>query len=542
VSPRRSQLNTTSPSALYALERRTLLRAGAYTAGAMALSSLISACAGGASTSSGTLTLKMPFLADMQVPDPDIMYEGEGVQVMHAVYDGLVQYRPGSAEIVPQLAESWTVSRDQLTYTFHLVPDVKFHDGTVADAASWVTAFERREQVNQGPAYMVTGIEEAKAADPKTLVVTLTEPNNAFLHYLACPWHPYAVSPALVAAHETDGDLAQEWLKTHDAGTGPYMIKEFVPGSHYVLERFDDYWGGGVAFESIRIEITPSIATQKLQLDQGAFDLVTKGFSIPDVLAYQENDEFTVPIAYGGVGWALWLNPTSGIFADLELRKAVFLAIDRASIVETSFGGLVGVQEGLWPDAMFPPELVPIDYDVDTGPLTALASELSDKAVDLAWGQDGGAPVQQAAELVQTQLAPAGLEVTVREMPSAELFDLVNQPPDKRPDALFTFLGGDALHVDTGLRILLRTDAKPLNFFAYSNPQLDDLMDEAILQPTVEEMNAVYTEATQLIVDDAIWLPFCLSPQPIVAHKYLTDIEQDSFFPQIIDVSRIGRT
>jgi len=507
----------------------------------MALSSLISACGGG-STPSGTLSLKMPFLADMQVPDPDIMYEGEGVQVMHAVYDGLVQYEPGSANIISQLAESWTVSEDLLTYTFNLVPDVKFHDGTVADAASWVKAFERREKVNQGPAYMVTGIERAKAADPTTLIVTLTEPNNAFLHYLACPWHPYAVSPALVAENETDGDLAQEWLKTHDAGTGPYTIKEFVPGSHYVLEKFDGYWGGDLTFESIRIEITPSIATQKLQLDQGAFDLVTKGFSIPDVIAYQEDDEFTVPVAYGGVGQALWLNPTSGIFTDVELRKALFLAIDRAPIVETSFGGLVEVQGGLWPDAMFPPELVPVDYEVDTGPLTELVGGLPDKAVDLAWGQDGGAPVQQMAELVQTQLAATGLEVTVREMPSAEMFDLVNQPPEKRPDVLVTFLGGDALHVDTGLRILLRTGAKPLNFFAYSNAELDELMDEAILQPTEDEMNAVYTEATQLIVDEAIWLPFCLTPNPIVAHTYLTDIEQDSFFPQIIDMSEIGRT
>ena len=531
MSPRRSLLTAPAP---LALERRTLLRAGAWTAGGIALSSLISACGGGGSGSSRTLTLKMPFLADMQVPDPDIMYEGEGVQVMHAVYDGLVQYQPGSATIISQLAESWTVSEDLLTYTFNLVPDVKFHDGTIADAASWVKAFERREKVNQGPAYMVAGIERAEATDPTTLVVTLTEPNNAFLHYLACPWHPYAVSPALVTENETDGDLAQEWLKTHDAGTGAYTIKEFVPGSHYVLEKFDGYWGGDVTFESIRIEITPSIATQKLQLDQGAFDLVTKGFSIPDVIAYQENDEFTVPVAYGGVGQALWLNPTSGIFTDIELRKALFLAIDRAPVVETSFGGLVEVQGGLWPDAMFPPELVPLDFEVDTGPLRELVAELPDKAVDLAWGQDGGAPVQQMAELVQTQLAVTGLEVTVREMPSAEMFDLVNQPPEKRPDLLVTFLGGDALHVDTGLRILLRTGAKPLNFFAYSNSDLDELMDEAIQQPTEDEMNAVYTEATQLIIDEAIWLPFCLTPNPIVAHKYLTEIEQDSFFPQIL--------
>ena len=63
------------------------------------------------------------------------------------------------------------------------------------------------------------------------------------MHYMACPWQPFAVSPTAVAKNAVGDDLAQEWLKTNDAGTGPYTIKEFVPGSHYTLEAFADYWG-----------------------------------------------------------------------------------------------------------------------------------------------------------------------------------------------------------------------------------------------------------------------------------------------------------
>lgn len=156
------------PTQPVALNRRSFLRASAWTAGGIGLTSLLAARGEDFGPSgSGSLTLKMPFLADMQVPDPDIMYEGEGVQVMHAVYDGLVQYKPGSAEVIPQLDESWTVSEDQLTYTFQLVPDVKFHDGTVADAATWVKGFERRRKVNQGP-YMVTGITKRHPTRPRS--------------------------------------------------------------------------------------------------------------------------------------------------------------------------------------------------------------------------------------------------------------------------------------------------------------------------------------------------------------------------------------
>lgn len=525
-------------------DRRTFLRAGGLTVGGISLVSLIAACGGSndGGSGSGTVTLRMPFLADMQIPDPDVMYEGEGVQVMESAYEGLVRYESGTGKIIAGLATSWTVSDDQLTYTFTLQPDVKFHDGTIADAAAWTKSFERRGKVNQGPAYMVAGVVSTDAPDPTTFVVTLGEPNNAFLHYLACPWQPFAVSPSAVAANSVGDDLAQEWLKTHDAGTGPYTIAEFVPGSHYTLKAFPDYWGGKPAFETVRIEITPSISTQKLQLDSGAFDVVTKGFPIPDVLQYQQNPKFTVVNAVGGVGEAIWLNPHSGIFADRALRKAVQTALDRAAIVETAWGGLTTAQQGMWPDRTFPTALAPFPAEVDTAPLAAMVPTLASNKVDLAWGADLGAPRQQMAELVQTQLAALGLDVTVRTMPTAEMFDLANQPSEKRPDMLVAFLGGDALHLDTTFRILLRTGAKPLNFYQYSNPKLDDLMDEAVRQPTSEQSDAIYQQISRMILDDAIWIPLCLPPNSTIAHNHVTGIENNAFFPQIVWPPALSRT
>ena len=260
---------------------------------------------------------------------------------------------------------------------------------------------------------------------------------------------------------------------------------------------------------------------------------MTKGFAIPDVLQYQQNPQFTVVNAVGGVGEAIWLNPNSGIFADKALRKAVQTALDRAAIVETAWGGLTTAQEGMWPERTFPAALAPFPSAVDTAPLKALVPNLASKKVDLAWGADLGAPRQQMAELVQTQLAALGLDVTVRTMPTAEMFDLANQPPEKRPDMLVAFLGGDALHLDTTFRILLRTGAKPLNFYQYSNPELDRLMDEAVQQPTSEQTDSIYQRCSQLILDEAIWIPLCLPPNSTIAHNYVTGIENNAFFPQI---------
>jgi len=529
-------------AAAVTIDRRLFLRASGIAAGAVTLSSLISACKGGAGDDgSGTLTLRMPFLQDMQVPDPDIMYEGEGVQVMQSCYEGLVKYKSGTAEILPHLAESWTVSEDQLTYTFKLVPDVKFHDGSAADAQAWIKSFERRLAVNEGPAYMVAGIAKSEAPDPTTLVVTLKEPNNAFLHYAACPWQMYAVSPTAIQKNAQGDDLAKAWLQNHDAGTGAYVMSEFVAGSHYTLEAFDDYWGEKPHFTTVRIEIMPEIATQKLKLDQGALDLVAKGFAIPDVKAYAANPDFDVITSFGASVVVLWMNPLAGIFADKTLRQAMMTALDRKSIVDTAFQNLTKVEENFWPETMFPDGLAPISLAYDTAPLKALVAGLDSTKVDLAWVTSYGAPGQQVAELVQTQLAPTGLDITIRAMPSAESFDLVNQPPDKRPDLMVAGIGGDALHIDTAVRIFLRTGAKPLNYFTYANPEVDRLMDEAITKPTPDEMNEVYLEITKIIEDDALWVPLCLNPYNFVGHKYIKGVEQNSYLPYVFTPNKITR-
>jgi peptide/nickel transport system substrate-binding protein len=350
------------------------------------------------------------------------------------------------------------------------------------------------------------------------------------------------VSPAAVKQNAKGDDLAQAWLKTHDAGTGPYVLKEFVPASHYVLEAFDGYWGEKPYFKTVRIEVVPSIASQKLQLDQGDFDMIVNGLAIPDVKKYQSNSSFNVLNTVGGLGVAVFLNTSAGIFADQATRAATVLAVDRKPIVDTAWGGLATAQQGLWPPLVLDPKYAPLPTTVDTGPLKALVPKLASKKVDLAWSADGGAPFQQAAGLLQIQLSALGLDVAVRTIPTAEVYDLVNQPAAKRPDMLMAVFGGDALHLDSTLRILFRTGAKPVNFFQYSNPELDRLMDEAVRQPTKQKTNDIYSQCSRLIEDQALLLPLCVPPVSNVSHNDIAGIEPNSFLAQIFWPQAIKRT
>ena len=105
--------------------------------------------------SGGNTTLKLAFLADMSVPDPDVFYDIEGNTVILSTYEGLLRYKPDSTDFEGVLASSWDVSADGMTYTFKLRPNVKFHDGTPFDSAAAKASFQRRLDVASAPAYML---------------------------------------------------------------------------------------------------------------------------------------------------------------------------------------------------------------------------------------------------------------------------------------------------------------------------------------------------------------------------------------------------
>ena len=503
------------------VDRRTFLKRGGALAGGFAVlgqSGILAACGSSGSSASAKTpsdTLRFAFLADMQVPDPDIFYEGEGLGVTLSVYDGLLSYKPDSSDFAPGLAESWEVSADGLTYTFHLRSGVKYHDGTVMQASDFITSFARRTKVNQGPAYMLADITSTTAPDASTLVVKMKHPVEPFLHFMACPWSPKGVSPALIASKAVGDDLAQEWLTTHDAGTGPYTISEFVPSSHYTLVAYDGYWGPKPDFTTIDIQIIPDVTTQRLKLEAGDLDLVTKGLPIGDVESLSKNSKVTVTRYPVATKTALYFNATSGMFMDKALRQAVRDALDVPALIEPSYGDTAKVSTQFYPAGFYPDGVAPDSPTKDTSKLEALVKTLESKKVDLAVDEQGGATDRRVAELIQTQLQALGLDVTVRGMPTSQTFAMSGQPDVPRPDLLLDVAGGDALHADTEVRIFFRTGAQPLNWYNYSDPAVDEAMDAGLSSSTTEEATEHYAEVAKLIVDQA-WLVNLADIQDVV--------------------------
>lgn len=469
--------------------------------------------ASGSTAASGDQVIELAFNADMQVPDPDIFYEIEGNSVTTSIYEGLVRYKADSTDIEPALATSYEVSPDGATYSFKLRTGVTFHDGTALDSAAAKASFERRTSVNSAPSYMLADVESYTTPDPSTFVVKLKHPVSAFLDYLAAPYGPKMVSPK-VLTEQAGSDFAQSYLETHDAGTGPFQMTDFVPGDHYNLTRYDGYWGTKAQVSGIKISIIPDISTQRLKLESGDLSMIIHGLSLDDIKSLSANTKFQVQRFPAFFKSLVFVNQNKGVFKDQALRNALQAAVDKNAITSAVYGENGSVSNQMYPVGEFPAGQAADDTPLDPSKLSALVSALPDKKVDLAYSSDD-ARNQRAAELLQTQLSATGLQVTTRAIPIAEVFDLPNHP-DQAPDVMYATVNPDAAHPDTWARIFMNT-AGSLNWLQCSVPEADAAMDAGLSATVKTEVMADYAQAGDLLYKSGCFITVADIKEVIVA-------------------------
>jgi len=446
------------------------------------------------------------FVADMGVPDPDIFYELEGNVVITNAYEGLVQYANNSTQIVPSLATSWTISPDGLTYTFQLRPNVMFHDGSGPMTSKDVAAsFMRRTALGSAspPGYMLADVAGYDTSNPQVLVIHLKSPVAPFMDYLAAPYGPKVEDAAGLAAH-AGSDMDQTWFKTHDLGTGPYTITDFVAGDHYTLTSFPQWWGGVPQVTSIHISILPDISTQQLEFQSGQLQMILHGLSKEDEAAYEHNPKYQVLRFPANFKLMLAVNEHKGIFTNLALRQALQQAINRAEIVNDVYGQDATVSTQTYPTGELPSNLGVQNPTYDPSILAKLVKSLPNKHVDLAYTNDD-ARNQRVAEIIQTELQAAGLDATDRGIPLTVAYSLSGEP-NQRPDLLLTTTNPDASAPDTWVRIYLHTvDATDgsLNYLDCSVAGADQAMDTGQHLTTPSAVQAAYGQAGDLLAADA---------------------------------------
>ena len=485
-------------------------------------------------TASTSDVLRIPYLADMSVPDPDVFYDVEGNAVILNTYQGLLKYAPDTTEIVGNLASSWTVSSDRLTYTFKLRPGVTFHDGTPLTAKAVKASFQRRLDVGQAPSYMLAEVARMTTPDDRTFVVRLRKRVAPFENYMASSWGPKIIGPDAIKTH-AGSDHGQTYLRTHADGTGPFKLTAFERGRQYVLTRNDAYWGPKPFFREVRIKITPDIGSQRLQVVNGDLDAVTHSFpaseleSLPDSLKVLKEDSF--------LQLMLYVNTNKAPFSDAGVRRGLRSTIDVPALVSQAYSGTATPATGPYPAQLLTDQPA-LPYGANEADAAAAAKRASPKKITLAYTSDESGVQRRVSELLEASLTKAGYDVTLKEVQLPQVYGYVNAL-DKAPDLLLSTNTPDGAHPDLWARILFSSKGG-LNFLGFSDKRIDALLDQAYGAEKAEA-DELYRAVGQRFVDgDGLFFLGAVK-DVFVLRKDLAGISHVLAYPWTLDYGALKR-
>ena len=464
--------------------------------------------------------LRVPYTYDIGSFDPDNAFEVLALSAINNVYEGLVEYVPGSTEIRGALAESWEISEDGLTYTFNLVEGATFHDGTPVDATAVLASLARRGSEEMMLNYFLWNVAGIEAPDEVTVVLTLGMPQPSFLDYLSSPWGPKVISAAAIEANPP------EWFVENAVGSGPFRLTEFNRSERYVLEKFEDYHGDEPYFDVIEIPVIPDIGQQLLQLRAGEIDAVPTNFPWAQLAALPPGLEITaqesMALVFG------FVKPGSVLEEDETLRRAVMTAIAPETWIVDAFGSYGTPALSLFPAAMLTPE-APLSFPDDMEAATAAVAEAGGLSLTLGYGQEETENVSRVADLMAAQLAGIGVRVDVIVLPVGAIYGL-QDAMDSAPDLLLTRSVPDAAHPETQAGVFYTTGAI-LNLMGASLPEADEIVGDAFAMTDVPARDAEYARASQLWVDAGLFIPFADVQDVVVHAEGLTDLGLRPVFP-----------
>ena len=299
------------------------------------------------------------------------LYAGE-MYAQEMLYETLVNITADGYEGC--LAESWDISDDGKTYTFHIRDGVKFSDGEVCDANAIKANFDAIIENKDRHTWleMMNLLVGVSAPDDKTFVIELSEPYYPLLTELGVT-RPFAmISPKAMKDGSTkDGVNAY-------IGTGPYVLTDFVTDEYAVFEANENYWGEQPKIKKITVKVIPDNQTRILALEKGEIDMIF-GKNMIDADAinqYTGNDKFTVSLSDPTSTRQIVLNTTRDVLADKEVRQALQHATNKQTISEGIFYGLEQPADTLFAKTVpyCDIDLEPYAYDVE------LAQSMLDEA------------------------------------------------------------------------------------------------------------------------------------------------------------------
>lgn len=458
-----------------------------------------------ASVPASAQTVRFVQGTDLDTLDPAITRSTPSHIVVTHLFNRLVDWDgPAMEKIVPDLAESWTLSDDKRTWTFKLRRNVKFHDGTPFNAAAVKVSLDRiRDNALGSPnrSYYAP-IESITTPADDVVVIVTTLPMPTLLEVLAEEWSSINSPTALAKSGRAYG--------RNPVGTGPYVFKSWVQGDKVVLERNPAYFGTAGKPQQLEFRPVPEGSARVIELQTGNADVVTHipPESADEIRRGGKADLQVVPSSFQVF---FELNVAKPPFNDVRMRKAVNLAIDRKAIVEKVLNGYGKVPESPMPAGVQSRRAFAA-YPFDPAQARKLIKEAFPNGFNetiVMWTSSGRYVKDKAvAEAVQGYLNDVGLktEFKVWEWATYQKTLYAAKPGQGTGkgsnDAHMWLLGTGIKNADTRLRRKL-VGADSSNLTGYSHPQIEVLMKEAASEMNYDTRIAKYGEVQKIVWNEA---------------------------------------
>jgi peptide/nickel transport system substrate-binding protein len=540
------------------LQSRLLTRvAAAGIAGAVAVT--LSACAqsnrdNNSSPGQGKVggTLTFGAAGAPKVFDPFYATDGETFRVTRQIFEGLVSYKPGTADLAPGLAEKWESSSDGMTWTFHLRSGVKFHDGTDFNADAVCFNFQRMyDQKGAGQSDAVTDYwisnlgpgfsdgaqpslyKSCQVKDAQTAVVTINRVTSKFPSVLGLPSFSMQSPKALKDFDANNVQAAGDafnypaYALEHPTGTGPFKFAKYDKANSTIeLVRNEDYWDkdGKAKLDKLVFKIIPDETARKQALKAGTID----GYDFPNAADWEglKNDGFNVEVRPAFnifyVGFNQQNNPK---LQDLNVRKALAMAINRDQLVKSQLPEGAQVATQFMPDTVsgYNKSLKAISYDPEGAKKLLADAGATGLAINFYWPTEVSRPYMPSPKdlfaAIQSDLEAVGVKVNVTSEPwnGGYLDDVDNG----KPDMFMLGWTGDYNAADNFIGTFF---GNPDNRFKTASApwgqELADRLKAADNEPDEAKRNKLYEEINKDLVEKYLpAIPISHSPPALVVSK-----------------------
>jgi len=411
----------------------------------------------------------------------------------------------------PYLAQSWEVAPDGLSVTLHLVANAVFHDGrpvTSEDVAFSIMAIKANHPFQT----MLAAVDKVETPDPATAIIRLSHPSPSLL---------LAMSPALmpILPKHIYGD-GQD-LKTHPAnlkpiGSGPFKLTEYKQGEYYTLEKFDKFFiAGRPKLDKIVVRLVSDQNAAIVSMERGDFNALPFVAGARDIDRLQKASNLVVTDkGMEGVGPLNWLafNTKKKPLDDVRVRQAIAYAANRDFIISKLMGGKATPALGpIAPDSPLA-ELGVEPYKLDLAKSAALldaagypkGADGARFALTIDYIPGGDEQQRNVAEYLRSQLKRVGINLEVRAAPDFPTWAqrVSNYDFDLTMDTVYNW-GDPVIGVNrTYLSSNIRKGIIWSNTQQYSNPKVDELLQQAAVETSPEKRRALYSEFQKIVVSD----------------------------------------